>query len=337
MKIRIYLLTLLIAITAFTACNKEDDGVIVVPERDRAEQQAEDRDTLIAYLESHYYNSGDFAGNTNPSLNDLVITELPEGESVPADHTLLIDAVETHQTVLLDVDYEYYILRLNQGGGAESPAFSDSVRLNYSGNLLDGEVFDSSINPVVFDLTGLIPGWSRVIPEFNTAADFVENGDGTISYNNAGVGAMFIPSGLGYFSGGAPGVPVYSCLVFKFDIFQMQENDHDQDGVPTYLEDYDEDLDLTDEDTDEDGTADFIDVDDDGDGILTRNEDLEPDTDLEVDSDGDGDPTNDIGDGDPTNDDTDNDGIPNYLDEDDDGSNEDDADGDGIPDYIDND
>ena len=99
----------------------------------------------------------------------------------------------------------------------------------------------------------------------------------------------------------------------------MEINDHDNDNVPSYLEDLNGNLNLTDDadDTDGDTFYDFVDSDDDNDGTLTIDEDLEPDTDLSVDRDGDGDPTNDIGDGDPTNDDTDGDGIPNYLDPDD--------------------
>ena len=147
---------------------------------------------------------------------------------------------------------------------------------------------------------------------------------------------MFIPSGLGYFSGSGPGIPAYSNLIFKFELYQYEPNDHDSDNVPSYVEDLDGDFDLISDNTDGDALVNFVDPDDDNDGVLTINEDLEPDADLTVDRDGDGDPTNDIGDGDPTNDDTDGDGIPNYLDTDDDGSKLEDEDGDGIPDYIDN-
>jgi hypothetical protein len=116
---------------------------------------------------------------------------------------------------------------------------------------------------------------------------------------------------------------VYSNLIFKFKVFQSEENDHDFDNVPSHLEDINANTDLTDDNSDDDSYADFVDSDDDNDGTLTIDEDLEPDSDLEVDRDGDGDPTNDIGDGDPTNDDTDGDGIPNYLDSDDTASRDD--------------
>jgi len=204
-------------------------------------------------------------------MNDLVITELAEGESVPADHTLLIDAVETKTSLYADVNYEFYILRINQGSG-DSPHFVDKIRLNYSGNLLDGEVFDSSITPVDFDLVSLIPGWSRVIPEFNVAGSYVDNGDGTVSYNDPGVGAMFIPSGLAYFSGGSNGILPYNSLVFKFELYQTEVSDHDQDGIPSYLEDLNFNLNMSDDDTDENTIPNFADFDDDGDEVLTINE-----------------------------------------------------------------
>jgi len=271
-KITFYILC---AIVVFVSCNKDDNNtdVIVVEARDRAEQQVIDKDSLIGYLETHYYNSSDFVGNLNPSINDLIIAELAEGEtSPPVDHTLLIDVIEVKNTVYLEVDYEYYILRLNQGGGIDMPHFSDEVRVIYSGNLLDEVVFDSSVNPVDFDLTGLVSGWSRVFPEFNVAESYLEPGDGTVSFLNAGVGVMFLPSGLAYFSTPPLGISAYSNLIFKFELYQTEINDHDLDGVPSYLEDIDGDLNLGNDDTDGNTVQNFIDADDDGDGILTKDE-----------------------------------------------------------------
>lgn len=339
MKIRIVALLILISITGFISCNNDDDDdIIEFVENDRTEQQIIDNDSIIGYLETHYYNSDAFTGNSDPSISDLIITELISGESVPDGSTLLKDAVETISVVYKSVDtsYDFYVLRLNQGGG-NSLTFADDVRVLYEGFLIDGTVFDKNdVVPTDFDLIAdiAVEGWRRVLPLFNTAesVDDTNGGlnDGTVNYINNGVGVMFLPSGLAYFSSATTGTS-YAPLIFKFELLQTEENDHDGDGVPSYLEDLDGDgefyvnfddlADVTDDDTDGDGFANFNDTDDDNDGILTINEDLE-DTDLNVDSDGDGDPTNDKdGDGDPTNDDTDGDGIPNYLDADDTESN----------------
>tara|TARA_B100000482_G_scaffold24661_1_gene16055 strand:+ start:838 stop:1818 length:981 start_codon:yes stop_codon:yes gene_type:complete len=326
MKFKLYIFLFAILLLGFSCGDDDDDGVIQVPEADRTEQQVIDNDSLVTFLQSHYVDASLLTNNSTILLNEIEINQLPEDGELPNpnQNSLLIDMVETLTTTYFDVEYEYYILKINQGGSENSPNFSDKVRVSYEGTLMDDTVFDSSSTPVDFDLTSTIAGWGRVLPEYNNAEDFVINSDGTVTYNNPGIGIMFLPSGLGYYSAAAGSVPVYSNLIFKFKVFQSEVNDHDFDNVPSHLEDLNGDYDLTNDDTDEDTFADFVDSDDDNDGTLTIDEDLEPDSDLTVDRDGDGDPTNDIGDGDPTNDDTDGDGIPNYLDPDDTASRDDD-------------
>lgn len=326
MKYKPYILLITILLLGFSCGDDDDDGIIEVPEADRTEQQVIDNDSLVSYLQSHYVDASLLSNNPTISFTEININQLPvDGELPnPNQNSLLIDIVETLTTTYFDVEYEYYILKINQGGSENSPNFSDKVRVSYEGTLMDDTVFDSSSTPVDFDLTSTIAGWGRVLPEFNLAEDFVINSDGTVTYNNPGIGIMFLPSGLGYYSAAAGSVPVYSNLIFKFKVFQSELNDHDFDNVPSHLEDINGDYDLTNDNSDDDTFADFVDSDDDNDGTLTIDEDLEPDSDLTVDRDGDGDPTNDIGDGDPTNDDTDGDGIPNYLDPDDTASRDDD-------------
>ncbi|GGI57272.1 FKBP-type peptidyl-prolyl cis-trans isomerase [Winogradskyella haliclonae] len=261
------------------ACSQDDDsGVSIVPDRDRAEQQVTDKAILLEYLQSHYYNSGTLAGIQNPEVGDIVITELLEGETVPTGHTLLLAAVETKTTIFEDTLYEYYILRINQGGGDAAPNFTDKIRVEYEGNLVeDASVFDSAINPVDFNLVGfsgnaggVITGWQRVFPEFNTAISFTTGAN--VEFDDYGLGVMFLPSGLGYFSTQLLGIPSYSNLIFKFALYQTEVNDHDNDGIPSYIEDLNENLDVFDEDSDENLVSNYLDPDDDGDGILTINE-----------------------------------------------------------------
>lgn len=284
MKIQKHAFLVLWLSLALAACSKDDDNSTTVTIRDRAEQQIADNDSIVKYLETHYYNSTEItdALPVFNSLDDIVITELADGETVPDGHTLLKDAVETKTTVYADTDYTYYVLRLNQGGGEDSPTFADNVLVNYEGSLLNtGVVFDSRVNPITMDLTTSVAGWRKVIPLFNTAAGYTENTDGTVTYSNPGLGVMFIPSGLAYFSNSNPGAS-YAPLIFKFELFSATQNDHDGDGVPSYLEDVDGDGEL-DDNTDEDTyyssslysylpSYNYLDTDDDGDNIPTRDE-----------------------------------------------------------------
>lgn len=275
MKIKSYLLIVAIILVGISSCRNDDGIDSGTPERDRGEQQIIDQESLQDYLSVHYYNKTELELLADPRIDDILIERYDAGETVPDGYAKLIDNVTTYNADLFDVDYEYYILELAFGGGDESPRFSDNVRVTYSGNTFDGEVFDSAVNPIDFDLLNLVPGWGQVMPKFNVAESFVSNGDGTLTYNQPGVGVMFLPSGLGFFSGSAPGVPLYSNIAFKFELYQYSENDHDGDGIPSHKEDLNGDNAFTDDDdTDGDTLFDFSDIDDDNDGVITALENM---------------------------------------------------------------
>ncbi len=284
----------------FVACNNDDgaNDIPVVEVRDRTEQQIADKDSLKLFFESHYFNKSALVANNNPKMADIEIIELLENESIPDGYVLLSDELslgdgmlETHTTTFAETEYEYYILKVNQGGGTKSPSFSDFIRVVYEGYTFNSDVndvtqaFDSRVNPIDIDLVATMQGvfaWTKVFPFFNTAESFVDNGDGTSTYINGGVGVMFVPSGLSYYELSQTGIPAYTPVIFKFELLETQENDHDSDGIPSYLEDLDLDglftanqVDTTDEeddDTDGDTFPNYFDNDDDNDGIPTADE-----------------------------------------------------------------
>ncbi len=279
-------LSILCLVVGFLSCNKDDggDNITEVELRDRTEQQAKDKDSIVKYLNGHYYNASAFVNNPDPSIKDLIISELPSDGLVPDpdNNKLLMDAVELKTVTFSETNYEYYILNLNPNAAGEAPKFSDQIRVSYEGFTLDNKVFDNRVTPENLDLVSLVSGWRKVMPLFNSAEMFVIQNDGVVDYMNHGVGIMFLPSGLGYFSNPPPGsgIPSYAPIVFKFDLLQIFQNDHDNDGVPSYLEDLTGDGEFTfntddavaDDDTDGDNIPDYVDIDDDGDGISTKNE-----------------------------------------------------------------
>ncbi|WP_246937509.1 FKBP-type peptidyl-prolyl cis-trans isomerase [Gelidibacter sp. F63206] len=282
MKLKTYVLSTLCFLALLSSCNKDDDNSIdLIPERDRTEQQVADFDSLQKYLKTHYYNRGNFLGSDDHSISEIIITELPKDDNGnyldmpdPDYNQMLSVAVDIDNpktTTYLDVEYQFYILELNEGGGV-NPNFSDNVRMNYTGLLPNGTSFDGTVTPIEFDLMTLIPGWREVIPEFKTSEGFVENGDGTVTYTNYGLGIMFLPSGLGYYSEPKGSIPAYSNLIFTFELYQSEVLDHDGDGIPSYMEDLNGNKNLYDDDTDGDGIPNFLDPDDDGDRVLTKNE-----------------------------------------------------------------
>ena len=298
MNLRKFSLICLLFSVGFVSCNKDDKSdPDTVEVRDRAEQEIADQEALVEYLQTHFYNYQDFE---NPSESFGYNIQLDTIDGANADKTPLIDSdlLQTKTYTYQDVDYKIYILKVREGV-KNQPKFTDSTFVSYRGELLDQSVFDSSNNPVWFDLVRTVPGFGQALTEFKGASGFEVNPDNTVTFNNDyGIGAMFLPSGLAYFQNSPPGLPAYSPLIFTFNLYGVNEADHDGDGIPSYMEDLNNNKIITDDNTDEDNYNNYLDPDDDGDFIPTREEIIiNEDGSIEF----------------P---DKDNDGTPDYLDSD---------------------
>ena len=94
MKIKFYILSIFIFSLICHSCDEEASQSQSLPARDRTEQQSSDLDSLQNYLNTHFFNSGYINDlPTYPTIDDIEITQLAEGEDLPANTTLLIDAV----------------------------------------------------------------------------------------------------------------------------------------------------------------------------------------------------------------------------------------------------
>lgn len=282
MKLRkIYFLASFVALFTL-ACGNDDDGTSSTPPRDRAEVYAEDIVEIEEFLSTHFYNYEDFDFDnpySNPDNDTFqIVFDTIAGDN--SDKTSLMDSPELTFKMVTDdegVEYKLYYLQVRKGAG-KTIHFTDRVHITYEGSLTTGSVFDSAITPTQLSLItvgtdyGIVEGLAKTITEFKTSTGYVDNGDGTTSYVGHGIGAVFIPSGLGYFSLALSGVPSYSPLIFKIGVMERVVLDHDGDGIPSYMEDLDEDGDAYNDDTDDDFGANFLDTDDDGDGVLTEDE-----------------------------------------------------------------
>jgi hypothetical protein len=290
----------------FSCKEDESSTIYIVP---YAEQEPIDNALIIEFLSTNYFNEEEFLSPTtgfdfNIDFSSDEVVDVAAGQYI---RTSLINyvnteinnfTIETKTINIGDVDHTLYILKVIQGQGQEKPKFCDNAFLSYEGMTLDKIIFDNALNPIELDLSNSVKGFSESVSEFNIATNTNANGDGTFFYENYGVGAFFMPSALGYYaSSPSSSIFPYSPLVFKIKLYGTSELDHDNDGIPSYLEDLNGNNNLLDDDTDEDAIPNYQDTNDDGDPIETINEDLN-------------------GDGDYSNDDTDSDGIPNYLDPD---------------------
>lgn len=267
---KILMLSLFLS-AVFISCEK-DNGNEPIPVRDRGEQEEKDRQALEAYLATHFYNYEDFE-NPPPDFDNVIEFDTISGENADKIPLIESDLLETKSFTMDDVEYTLYILKIREGVG-EAPTFADSTFITYEGEFLSGVTFDNSVNPVWFDLTGIVPGLTQALTEFKGSSGFSVNFDNTVTWNNDyGIGAVFMPSGLAYFnSNPSSPIPPYSPLIFGFNLYKVNQADHDQDGIPSYMEDINGDQLVDNDDTDKDNRNNFRDPDDDNDFIPTREE-----------------------------------------------------------------
>ena len=108
--------------------------------------------------------------------------------------------------VTLKSGLQYEVLK---SGNGRQPKATDQVRCHYEGRLVDGTLFDSSIQrgePAVFGVNQVIQGWVE-------ALQLMREGDKW---------KLFIPYKLGYGEQGAGNaIPPYSTLVFEVELLKV--------------------------------------------------------------------------------------------------------------------
>lgn len=97
---------------------------------------------------------------------------------------------------------QYEVLTRGEG---PKPEASDHVEVHYTGKLIDGTVFDSSVDrgmPATFGVTQVIPGWVEALQLMNAGSKW----------------RLYIPSNLAYGPNGAPGSPIGPNATLIFDV-----------------------------------------------------------------------------------------------------------------------
>lgn len=94
-------------------------------------------------------------------------------------------------------------------GDGESPAEDDRVTVHYTGELIDGTVFDSSRErgePATFGLQQVIPGWTEGLQLMNEGDRY----------------RFYIPPQLAYGENGPPSIGPNQALIFDVELIEVQ-------------------------------------------------------------------------------------------------------------------
>jgi len=107
--------------------------------------------------------------------------------------------------VTLESGLQYKVIK--EGKGVQ-PGPTDTVKVHYTGSLINGEVFDSSVErgePVSFPVNGVIAGWTEALQLMPTGSKW----------------QLFIPADLAYGANGNRSIGPNETLLFDVELLEV--------------------------------------------------------------------------------------------------------------------
>lgn len=154
------------------------------------------RETAISHTEAQEV--------TTKFFNELA--EKVNAQHIQQGEIFLEENKKRANVVTLESGLQYEIL---QNGNGKSPKASDKVQCHYEGTLIDGTLFDSSIQrgqPAVFGVNQVIAGWTEALQIMAEGSKW----------------RLYIPYKLAYGSQGAgEAIPPYSALIFEVELIKV--------------------------------------------------------------------------------------------------------------------
>ena len=143
--------------------------------------------------------AGEYIQKTMDNIKYGTVKE--EGEKFLAENALK-EGIQVTESGL-----QYEVLKMGRG---KKPAATDRVKVHYHGTLIDGTVFDSSVErgePTSFGLNQVIAGWTEGLQLMPVGSKF----------------RFYIPQELGYGSRNAGSIPPYSTLIFEVELLGIEK------------------------------------------------------------------------------------------------------------------
>ncbi len=128
-------------------------------------------------------------------------------DDIEAGEKFLSENAEREEVVALPSGLQYEVIK--KGTGA-IPTENDQVKVHYHGTLLDGTVFDSSVDrnePAVFGVTQVIPGWTEALKLMPVGSKW----------------KVYVPYNLAYGADDRGTIKPFSTLIFDVELLAIEK------------------------------------------------------------------------------------------------------------------
>jgi FKBP-type peptidyl-prolyl cis-trans isomerase FklB len=145
---------------------------------------------------------------SNVILQDFFgkLAKKAQSANVEAGQKFLSENAKRNGVITTNTGLQYEVL---VEGTGDSPKETDKVTVHYHGTLIDGTVFDSSVDrgkPATFPVNGVIPGWVEALQLMNQGSKY----------------KLYIPSDLAYGERGAGGsIGPNATLIFEVELISI--------------------------------------------------------------------------------------------------------------------
>ncbi|GAB4283393.1 MAG: FKBP-type peptidyl-prolyl cis-trans isomerase [Marinilabiliales bacterium] len=126
-----------------------------------------------------------------------------------AGEEFLAENAKKEGVITLENGIQYEVLKEGTG---KQPNDSSNVTVHYTGTLIDGRVFDSSVErgqPIQFNVRDVIQGWREILPLMKEGAKW----------------KVYIPQELAYGANPRPGgiIEPYMALIFEIELISVDD------------------------------------------------------------------------------------------------------------------
>ena len=148
-----------------------------------------------------------FDGQTAGEYIQNTLNYIKYGDTKEQGEKFLAENKLKEGVIVTESGLQYEVLKMGKG---KKPAATDRVKVHYHGTLIDGTVFDSSVDrgePIVFGLNQVIAGWTEGVQLMPVGSKF----------------RFYIPQNLGYGERAAGSIPPYSTLIFEVELLGIEK------------------------------------------------------------------------------------------------------------------